>query len=175
MNVRPATVADLPAILAIYNEAVLNSTATAAYEPQLLEERAAWYSERLAKNYPVFVAEDTGRIVGWSALNPYQPRIGYRYTAENSVYVAADRRGEGIGRHLLEPLIEAAQERGFHAIIAGITADNEASVRLHAAFGFQQVGYLREVIFKFDRWLDLIYMELLLTPGTKAPERIAPD
>jgi phosphinothricin acetyltransferase len=88
--------------------------------------------------------------------------MGYRFTTENSVYVAADQRGKGIGKLLLAPLIEAARSRGFHTIIAAIDADNEASIRLHARFGFQHVGRFKQVGFKFERWLDVAYMELLL-------------
>jgi L-amino acid N-acyltransferase YncA len=164
MRVRPATQADLPAILEIYNEAVRNTTATYDAESQTLEERIAWFEGQRAQGYPVLVAEEeaTGRIVGWSCLRPYHARSGYRFTAENSVYVAADRRGQGIGKLLLAPLIEAGRQRGLHAIIAGIDSESEASLRLHASFGFVEVGHLKEVGFKFGRWLDVIYMELLL-------------
>jgi phosphinothricin acetyltransferase len=164
MRVRSATQADLPAILDIYNEAVRNSTATYEYEPGTLEARAVWFAEQQANDYPVLVAEEeeTGRVVGWSCLRPFHGRIGYRFTAEDSIYVAADRRGQGIGKLLLAPLIEAGRQRGLHAIIAGIDSEGEASLRLHAAFGFEKVAHLKEVGFKFGRWLDVIYMELLL-------------
>jgi len=162
MNIRPATRADLPAILEIYNEAVLNTTASYDYEPRTLEHRTAWFEDHQKTNLPVFVAEDaSGRIAGWSALNRYHERVGYRFTAENSVYVAADQRGRGIGKLLLAPLIPAARERGLHAIIAAIDAANEASIRLHAAFGFERVGHFKQVGHKFGRWLDVIYMEKL--------------
>jgi len=163
MQVRPALHADLPGILEIYNEAVLNTTATYEYEPKTLEHRLAWYEDHVKGNYPVFVAQDKqGRIVGWSALNPFHARAGYRFTTENSVYVAADQRGRGIGKLLMPPLIAGARERGLHAIIAGIDAENEVSIRLHAGFGFEKVGCLKQVGFKFGRWLDVVYMELLL-------------
>ena len=99
MKVRPATHADLPAILEIYNDAVLHTTASYDYEPRTLEHRVAWFEEHQKNNYAVFVAEDpAGRVVGWSALNPYHARIGYQFTTENSVYVAADQRGKGFGK-----------------------------------------------------------------------------
>ncbi|HLV80241.1 MAG TPA: GNAT family N-acetyltransferase, partial [Chthonomonadaceae bacterium] len=154
MRIHPATQDDLPGILAIYNDAVLHTTATADYEPHTLEKRARWFDDHARTQYPIFVAEESdGRVVGWSSLSAYHGRVGYRFTAENSVYVAADRRGQGIGKRLLPPLIEAAQHMGLHAIIASIDSSNEASLRLHAAFGFEPAGRLREVIFKFDRWL----------------------
>ena len=163
MQIRPATTADLPGILEIYNEAVLNTTATYDYEPRTLEHRAAWFEDHVRTNYPVFVAVDeSGRVVGWSALNRYHDRMGYRFTTENSVYVAADQRGRGLGKQLLAPLIEAARERGLHAIIGAIDAANEASLRLHAGFGFEPVGHFKQTGFKFGRWLDVVYMEKLL-------------
>ena len=163
MNVRPAIHEDLPGILAIYNEAVLNTTASYDYEPGTLEHRRAWFEDHVRDNFPVFVAvNEAGRVVGWSALNRYRDRKGYQFTTENSVYVAADARGRGIGKLLMRPLIDAARERGLHAILAGIDAQNEASIRLHASFGFVKVAHFRQVGFKFGRWLDVVYMELLL-------------
>jgi L-amino acid N-acyltransferase len=163
MHARPATHDDLPGILEIYNEAVLNTTATYDYEPRTLEQRRQWFEERRRDDYAIFVAADgSGRIVGWSSLNPFHTRPGYRFTAENSVYVAADLRGRGVGKLLLAPLIEAAQGRGLHAIIAAIDAQNEASIRLHAQFGFEKVGHFKQTGFKFGRWLDVVYMERIV-------------
>ena len=163
MIIRPATRADLPGILEIYNEAVVNTTASYDYEPRTLEHRIAWLEDHVKNNLPVFVAvNEAGRVVGWSALNRYHDRKGYQFTAENSVYVAADLRGRGIGKLLMRPLIDAARQRGLHAILAGIDAENEASIRLHASFGFVRVAHFKQVGFKFGRWLDVIYMELLL-------------
>ncbi len=163
MKVRPATHDDLCGILEVYNEAVLNTTATYDYEPRTLEHRTAWFEDHVKHNHPVFVAVDeAGKLVGWSALNRYHDRKGYQYTTENSVYVAAGQRGRGIGKLLMKPLIESARQRGLHAILAGIDADNEASIRLHASFGFVKVAHFKEVGFKFGRWLDVVYLELLL-------------
>lgn len=163
MLIRPATHADLPGILEIYNDAVLKTTASYDYEPRTLEHRTQWFEDRQRDGYPVFVAVDeAGSVVGWSALNPYHARMGYRFTAENSVYVAESVRGQGIGQLLLGPLIDAAKTRGLHAIIAVIDAENEASIRLHAKFGFEKVGYFKEVGFKFGRWLDVVYMERIV-------------
>jgi L-amino acid N-acyltransferase len=160
--VRPASEEDLPAVLEIYNEAVLNTTASYDYEPRTLEHRRQWFAERKREGYGVFVAIDDGHVVGWSALNPYHARMGFRFTAENSVYVAANRRGQGIGKLLLAPLIDAARDRGLHAIIAAIDAENQASIRLHARFGFEKVGHFKQTGFKFDRWLDVVYMERMV-------------
>ena len=163
--VRPASPDDLPAILDIYNHAVAHSTATADYEPHTLEMRQAWFAERIGKGFPIFVAvhTETEQVVGWSAYGPYHARFGYRYSVENSVYIHADWRGQGVGKLLLASVISHATERGFHTILAGIDGSNEASMRLHAAFGFEQVARLKEVVYKFDQWLDVVYMQLLLT------------
>ena len=164
--VRPATHADLPAILEIYNDAVMHTTASYDYEPRTLEHRTAWFEDHLRHDYAVFVAVENGsRVLGWSALNRYHDRMGYRFTVENSVYVAADRRGQGIGKGLMGPLIDAARKRSVHAILAAIDGSNEPSIRLHAAFGFQTVGRFKEVGYKFGRWLDVVYMERLLSPS----------
>lgn len=164
ITVRPATHDDLPAILEIYNDAVLNTTATYDYEPRTLEHRLAWFEEHARVNFPIFVAVDAmGRIVGWSSLSRYHDRKGFQFTSENSIYVAADQRGQGIGKLLLPPLIEAARALGLHVIIAAIDASNPASLRLHAQFGFVEVGHFQEVGFKFGRWLDVVYMQLKLS------------
>ena len=162
-TVRPAREEDLPGILDIYNEAVLNTTASYDYEPRTLEHRRAWFADHAQHGYPVFVAAtEAGRVLGWSALNRFHDRPGYRFTTENSVYVAPDQRGRGLGKRLLVPLLRAARDQGFHAILAKIDADNVASLRLHQTLGFEPVARLRQVGFKFGRWLDVVYLELLL-------------
>jgi phosphinothricin acetyltransferase len=163
VSVRAATEADLPAILEIYNDAVLHTTASYDYEPRTLEHRIAWFEDHRRNNYPIYVSTDSsGRVVGWSALNRYHDRMGYRFTTENSVYVAEGMRGRGIGKRLMVPLIDAARARSLHAILAAIDASNDVSIRLHAGFGFKQAGHFKEVGYKFERWLDVIYMQLLL-------------
>ncbi len=163
VKIRAATRDDLSAILEIYNEAVLNTTASYDYVPRTLEHRTRWFEDHMKHNYPVFVAVDSGdRVLGWSSLSRFHDRMGYRFTSENSIYVAADQRGRGVGKLLMPPLIESARHLGFHAIIGVIDAANEASVRLHSTFGFERVGLFKEVGFKFGRWLDVAYMQLLL-------------
>ncbi|HEY9660960.1 MAG TPA: N-acetyltransferase family protein [Allocoleopsis sp.] len=165
IQVRPATHADLPFILEIYNEAVLNTTASYDYNPTTLEARVEWYENHLQNNLPILVAELTdGTIAGWSSLSAFRRAEGYCFTAEDSVYVAVAYRGKGIGKQLLIPLIEAAQQRGLHSIVAGIDAENEVSIGLHARLGFETVACLKEVAFKFDRWLDLVLMQRMLKP-----------
>jgi phosphinothricin acetyltransferase len=163
MNVRSACLDDLPGILEIYNEAVRTTTATYDEQPQTLEQRAVWFEDHVQNQYPVFVAEShAGSIVGWSALSRFHSRPGYRFTVENSVYVAESHRGQGIGKSLLGALLPAAADQDWRVIIALIDADNAVSLRMHAAFGFERVGHLRQVGYKFGRWLDVIYMQRLL-------------
>lgn len=168
MKIRDATVDDLPAILAIYNEAVKNSTASYDEEPQSPAKRQTWFECHCRDGYPVLVAEDPpGTIAGWSALSRFHPRPGYRHTAESSVYIHVDHRGRGIGRELTRRLIPRARKRGLHALLAIIDAENEASLRLHRALGFAKVGHFREVGRKFGRWLDVIYLELMLSESPR--------
>lgn len=161
--IRPARREDCAGILEIYNDAVRHTTATYDYEPRTLEHRLGWFEDHARSGLPIFVATDeAGQVVGWSSLSRYHDRMGFRFTVENSVYVAADRRGQGIGGLLLQPLVEHARAHGLRAIIAAIDAANETSIRLHRRFGFETVGVFQQVGYKFDRWLDVAYMELLL-------------
>src|SRR5580704_11502720 len=130
LSIRLAASADLPAINAIYNYYVLHSTCTYQTEPSTAEERAAWFAAH-GPGYPVTVIEEAGEVVGWGSLTRFHARAAYRPTVENSVYLRHDRLGRGIGKLLLEDLIRRAQAEGYHSIIAGISADQEASVRLH--------------------------------------------
>lgn len=172
MNIRPATRADIPAILEIYNDAVLTTTASYDYKPRPLEHRIQWFEDHERTGFPVFVAEENGKVIGWSSLSRYHDRAGYQYTSENSIYVAAEARGRGVGKALLGPLIESARQIGLRAIIAVIDAENAHSVKLHAGFGFVEVGRFKSVGFKFGRWLDVVYMELLLPEPAAAQTRL---
>ena len=160
-TVREATAADQRAILGIYNEAVLNSTATFDLEPRTWEGQQRWAEEH-GPPYQVLVAVVDGTVAGWGSLSPFRVKPGYRFTAEDSIYVHQDFSGRGIGGALLEGLIEAAQRGGFHSIIALIDGDNAVSVRLHERSGFRHVGRFPEVGFKFGRWLDVIHMQKVL-------------
>lgn len=128
-----------------------------------MEHRTAWFEDHQRNDYPILVAvSEVDEVVGWGSLSRFHDRMGYRFTAEDSVYVAAEHRGKGVGKSLLAPLIQAARDRKLHAIIGLIDAQNEASIRLHARFGFEKVAHLKQVGYKFDRWLDVVFMELLL-------------
>jgi phosphinothricin acetyltransferase len=159
--IRPAAESDLVAINDIYNHYVLHSTCTYQEEPEPIEGRRQWFARHGAQ-HPVIVAETNGLVVGWGSLSAYHARSAYRRTVENSVYVHHEYHRRGIGSSLLQELIARARQLGHKAIIAGIDADQAASVGLHDRFQFQKVGHLKQVGFKFGRWLDVIYMELLL-------------
>lgn len=160
-GIRPATESDLAAINDIYNHYVLHSTCTYQEEPETIEARCQWFVHH-GEKHPAIVAESDGQMVGWGSLSAYHPRSAYRRTVENSIYVHHQFHRHGIGSLLLEELIARARELDHHAIMAGIDGEQTASVALHAKFGFEKVGHLKEVGFKFGRWLDVIYMELRL-------------
>lgn len=162
INVRQANENDLPAMLEIYNDIILNTTAVWHSDPHTIEMRREWYAIKKEQGYPVFVAEEDGKLTGFSTIGPFRPWAGYRFTVENSVYVAAGSRGQGIANLLMQPLIDAAKEMSLHAIVAGIEATNEASIALHNKFGFVEVAHFKEVGFKFNRWMDLKFLELIV-------------
>jgi len=152
---------DLSAINDIYNHYVLRSTCTYQEEPEPIEDRRKWFAYH-GEAHPIIVAEAGGQIVGWGSLSAYHARSAYRRTVENSVYVHHDFHRRGIGSVLLDELITRARSLRHHVIIAAIDAEQPVSVALHARFGFQKVGHMKHLGFKFNRWLDVIYMELLL-------------
>lgn len=160
MEIRLATPADAEAIEAIYAHYVATSTCTWQETPGTLAGRHEWLRDR-EPQHAVTVAAHGGEVVGWGALSPFKKgRSGYRFTVEDSVYVRHDRQRRGIGRALLVDLVARARDAGFRAVIAGISADQTASIAIHAAHGFEIVARLPRVGFKFERWLDLVYMQL---------------
>lgn len=162
ITVRAATEDDVPAITDIYNHEVLHGTATFDTEPKTLEDRVRWFRETNRPPHCVIVAEDGGLVAGWGCLHPFHARAAYRFSTEDSVYIHRDRRGEGIGKLILAGLVERARRAGFHTVLAGMSEGNEASVRLHRSFGFELIGVQREVGYKFERWLDVTWMQKML-------------
>jgi phosphinothricin acetyltransferase len=159
--IRSATAADLGAIREIYNDYVSHSTCTFQIEPDTEAERLAWFCGR-SPAHPVIVAEAAGEVVGWAALSKWNARGGYARTVEASVYIRHDRQRRGLGKALMLDLIERARAAGHHTIIGGACTEQAASLALQAALGFEQVACFREVGYKFGRWLDVAYMQLLL-------------
>jgi L-amino acid N-acyltransferase YncA len=162
VTIRDAVAHDLPQILDIYNDVILTTTAVYSEKPHTLEMRATWFRERKDAGFPVIVAEQDGVIVGFGTYGHFRVWPCYRFTVEHSIYVHKDSRGQGISKILLTEIITMAKSAGMHALIAGIDSENEISLLLHQKFGFAQVARFKEVGFKFNRWLDLIFMELLL-------------
>jgi L-amino acid N-acyltransferase len=164
MDIRDAGESDLPGLLAIYNDVIATSTAIYSYLPVTLEERTQWWRARVAMGYPVLVAVDESGVVGFSTFGDFRAWPGYRFTIEHSVHVRADRRGEGVGRELVKALFPRATALGKHVMIAGVDAANDASIRFHERLGFEKSGHLREVGHKFDRWLDLVFLQRWIAP-----------
>jgi len=160
--IRPATENDLNGILDIYNDAILNTTAIYNYKPYTKAEIEKWFADKKKESYPVFVTEIDNRIAGFVSYGPFRVRPAYKYSVEHSVYVHPDFRKRGLAKKLLIKIIEVARENNYHAIVAGIDADNKISIELHKQFNFVEVGHIKQVGFKFNRWLDLTFMELLL-------------
>ena len=167
MRVRDASDGDVEAILAIYNDAVAHTTAI--WNERLVDaaDRIAWLAARRAAGYPVLVAvDDADAVAGYASFGDWRAFDGYRHTVEHSVYVAADRRGGGIGRALMMALIARARDCRKHVMVAGIEAGNDASIRLHRSLGFEPVGLMRQVGTKFGTWLDLAFLQLTLDDRT---------
>lgn len=161
VRLRTMTEADLGAVNTIYNHYVVHSTCTYQLELETDAARAAWFHDHGAA-HPLLVAEDGARVVGWASLSPFHSRGGYARTVEDSVYVDHQCHRRGIGGALLAELIARGRALGHHLIIAGIDAAQVGSVALHARFGFTEAGRLREAGYKFHRWLDVLYMQLLI-------------
>lgn len=163
VEITPADGRDLPGILAIYNEVIRNSTAVYAEDELTPAAGAAWFEAKTSRGYPFVVARDQSGVAGFGALGEFRAWPCYRYSVEHSVHVRADRRGRGVGRAIVRDLIARARDMGKHVMIAGIDADNAASIALHESLGFVAVGHFREVGFKFGRWLDLKFMQRVIT------------
>ena len=159
--IRPAAPDDLAGINAIYNHYVANSTCVWTTQPCSEAERLVWFQEH-GPSMPVLIAEDGGRVVGWSSLSSFRAAYTAAGTLEDSLYVHQDFHRQRIGSELLQALIEAARRAGLRSILANISADQAPSLRLHEKFGFEKVAHLREVGQKFNRRFDAIYLQLLL-------------
>ena len=159
MELRDAAEDDLPGLVAIYNDVIATSTATYTSTLVSLEDRRQWWRARVAAGYPVLVAVDESGVLGFATFGDFRAWPGYRFTVEHTVHVRGDRRGGGVGTRLLEALFPRAAALGKHMMIAGVDAANLASIRFHERLGFERSGCLREVGHKFDRWLDLVFLQ----------------
>ena len=158
LNIRQATINDLDSITEIYNEAITKTEATFDTETKTLEEQRKWFEDHGPKN-PILIAELDGLIVGWASLSKYSDRCAYSDTAEISVYVREEDQKKGVGRNLMEAILEEGEKGGLHTVIARITEGNESSVHLHKSMGFEHIGIMKEVGLKFGKRLDVHLME----------------
>ncbi len=161
LAIRPAERTDAAALGAIYNHYIRTSPATFDTAEKTVAEREAWLGQH-GDAHPVLVAESNGAVVGWGALSPWSGRPGWRHTAEVAVYLDPSVTGQGVGPVLLESLVDVARRAGHHVLLSQIVAQNEASLKITERAGFERVGFMREVGWKFDRWIDLVVMELVL-------------
>jgi phosphinothricin acetyltransferase len=164
LAIRAARESDLTDILAIYNHAVVNTTATFDLEPRTAEAQEAWFVEHVPP-HPAIVWEEEGRLLGWASISPYHSRCAYRFTGEASVYVAPDAHRRGIGEGLLREIIALGARYDYHSLVGGITEENVASSRLAEKVGFRRVGTLDEVGYKFDRWLNVTMYQYVYGPA----------
>ena len=153
---------DIPEILDIYNDAIVNSTAVYDYTPHSLEERKEWYKQKMDSGYPVIVYEEDSQVIGFASFGSFRAWPAYKYTIEHSVYVHNDCRKKGIGTMLLIEIIEIANKQNYATLIAGIDAANEKSIKVHEKLGFTYSGTIKKAGYKFGKWLDLSFYQLEL-------------
>lgn len=158
--IRKAVHEDIPAILEIFNENILHSTAIYMYKPQKLEERLAWFHAKVEAGEPVFVYEENGEIAGYATYGPFRAYPAYQYTIEHSVYVHKDHFKKGIGTKLMKHLIAYAEQAGVKTMVACIDEENKGSIVAHEKLGFTYSGTIRNAGYKFERWLNLVFYQL---------------
>ncbi len=160
--IRLATEKDLAGILEIYNDAIVTTTAVYNYKPHTMEMRKKWFEDKVKSNIPVLVAEGNNQVAGFASYGPFRAWRAYKYSIEHSVYVHPHFRQQGIAKKLLHELIGTAKQKEVHTIIAGIDANNLISIYLHKQFGFEEIAHFKEVGYKFGKWLDLKFYQLIL-------------
>jgi phosphinothricin acetyltransferase len=164
MEITDAVEADLQRITRIYNDVLVTSTAIFNEVPVTVEERIDWWKERVQQGYPVLVATNEGSVIGFATFGDFRPWPGYRFTVEGTIHIDSSARRQGVGTALLKVMIERARAMGKHVMVAGVESTNLASLQFLEGFGFERAGHLREVGYKFDRFLDLTFLQYWLTP-----------
>lgn len=162
ITIRPYNPKDTQSILDIINYNILNSTALYDYQPRSLEQQIAIFEDKLKKGFPIIVAINNEKVVGFGFYSEFRFREAYKFTVEHSVYAAPEFIGKGVGKLLIEKLILLANNQKLHTMIAVIDAENQSSVEFHEKFGFETVGIIKESGFKFDRWLHSVIMQKML-------------
>jgi L-amino acid N-acyltransferase len=162
-RISPCSESQLPEILEIFNEAIINTTALYEYKPRTIEMIKEWYAGKLKGNYPVLGAfDESDSLIGFATYSPFRDKPAYKYTVEHSIYVRSDSRRKGLGTILLKEIIKKAEIQDYHLVVGGIDASNVESIRLHEKEGFVFCGLIRQAGYKFGRWLDLAFYQLIL-------------
>jgi len=160
-----------PEILAIFNHAILNTTALWEYKARTMETMKTWLATKAAGNFPVIGAlDETGKLIGFASYGTFRPWAAYKYSVEHSVYIRSDQQGKGLGKLFLGELIKVAKAQGYHTIIGAIDLDNKVSIALHEKMGFEYAGTLKQAGYKFGRWLDFVFYQLVLETPTEPNE-----
>jgi L-amino acid N-acyltransferase len=162
VKIRAAKTDDLQNILNIINQAIIHTTALYDYEPRSYETQKIWFEKKISDDMPVIVAEYENQAIGFGTYGIFRPREGYKFSIEHSIYISEKFRSRGVGKKILEELIILATEGGYHTMIAGIDADNLSSYEFHKKYGFKEAGRFHEVGYKFNKWLDVVFMQLML-------------
>jgi phosphinothricin acetyltransferase len=169
MQIEPVRAQDFEQVLSIYNEVIRNSTAVYTEEEYDVPRGRQWFETKVATGFPFLVVRDAAGVAGFASCSEFRAWPCYRCSVEHSVHIRVDRRGQGLGRALVGELMLRAAGLGKHVMIAGIDADNAASILLHEKLGFERVGRLKEVGFKFGRWLDLELLQCMLPATSHSP------
>lgn len=157
---RKATVSDVPILLEIFNDNILNSTAIYMYKEQTIEQRLEWFEKKQQSNEPLFVFEDNGAVAGYATYGSFRAYPAFQYTVEHSVYVHKNHYKKGIASKLMDALIDYARTHEVKTMVACIDEENEASIRIHEKLGFTYSGTIRNAGYKFERWLNLMFYQL---------------
>jgi L-amino acid N-acyltransferase YncA len=171
MEITDARESDIPAITEIYNDIIRTSTAIFNDVPVSVEDRTAWWKARVSQGYPVLVARDENGIAGFATFGDFRSWPGYRFTVEGTIHIASSTRRQGVGSALMDALVLRARAAGKHVMVAGVDSANIASLRFLERSGFERVGQLREVGNKFGRFLDLVFLQLMLEPPADLANR----
>lgn len=161
-EIRPAKPKDINKILEIVNYEILNSTVLYDYKERTYEQQFKWFEQKRLNEMPVIVAEKDNEVIGFGTYGIFRPWAAYQFSVEHSIYIDKDSRGNGIGKQLMSKLIELAKEGGYHTMIAGVDGSNKGSFEFHEKFGFKEIGTFKQVGYKFDKWLDLRFLQLFL-------------
>jgi len=160
--IRDAQLEDLPSILKIVNFEIEHTTSIYDYNKRTLQNQTIWFEKKKIEEMPVIIAEEKGSVIAFGTFGIFRPWDGYQFSVEHSIYLNKNSRGRGTGTKIMNKLIHLAKEQGFHIMIAGIDANNTKSIKFHHNFGFKEVGRFNQIGYKFDKWLDLVFMQLFL-------------